>query len=732
MLRRYTLVRQNDQSDCGAAALATVALHYGLPAGLQQLRDLAGTDRYSSNVLGLQQAAEKLGFTAKGVKAGYEHLGELPLPVIAHVLNDAGEGHFVVVFRVKKGAVVVGDPARGVETLPRDRFCGRWTGFLLRLEPSPRLAARPGSAPAGPWRRFLGLLNLHTGFLAEAFACALLMTVLGVATSYFIQHLVDSVLVHHQARLLDALGLGMVLVVVFRVLFSVVRQYLLAHVGRQADLVLISGYARHLLGLPLRFFEMRRVGEILSRVQDAAKVREAINGTTLTAVLDGTLVVGMLAVLFVYDVPLALVSTAFIPLLVVAVLVHHPAAQRKAREAMEDAAHLSAHLVEDVAGVETIKAFRAERLRAEEGEGRLVRLVQSNFVLQLLSLSMGAAGTLVTGVAGVVILWYGGHRVLAGALTVGQLLFFYTLLGYMLGPLERLATINLKIQDALVAVDRLYQIMDLDLEPLAGDRKLAFTGVRDAVELRDVDFRYGYGANVLEQVNLRIPAGQTVAVVGESGSGKSTLLKLLMGFYEPTGGRVLIDGVDLRDYSLGSLRERVGLVAQDPFIFNGTVRENIALGRPDAPLEDVLAAARAAGLEEFVAGLPQRYDTPIGERGANLSGGQRQRLAIARALLRRPEILLFDEATSHLDTATERAIQENLRTALAGKTAVLVAHRLSTVKQADRIYVLHRGRVTEEGTHEQLLARQGWYAALWRSQSEERNGVAVQELSVRA
>src|SRR5262249_25126547 len=254
-------------------------------------------------------------------------------------------------------------------------------------------------------------------------------------------------------------------------------------------------------------------------------------------------------------------------------------------------------------------------------------------------------------------------------------------------------------------------------ESLGDAGQVPFREIRDALEVRDVCFRYGCRPNVLERVSLRIPAGKVVAIIGESGSGKSTLLKLLLGFYGPTEGRVLIDGLDVRDFTLSSLRRGIGLVSQEPFLFTGTLRENMALGRPGAPLEEVMEAARAAGLADFIAGLPQRYETVIGERGATLSGGQRQRLAIARALLRRPEILIFDEATSHLDTATERAIQENLKKALAGKTVVLVAHRLSTIKDADRIYVLHQGRIVEAGAHQQLLTRQGWYGALWRSQT---------------
>jgi ATP-binding cassette subfamily B protein len=362
---------------------------------------------------------------------------------------------------------------------------------------------------------------------------------------------------------------------------------------------------------------MRQVGEILSRVNDAAKVREAISGTTLTAVLDGTLVVLLTVLLWLYDIPLALVATAFVPLLILSVVVHHPSARRRSREAMEHAAKLSAHLVEDISSVETVKAFGAERLRAEEGEGRLVELVQSIFALEKLGLSMNALGTCVTALAGLVILWYGGHRVMDGALTIGQLMFFHSLLGYLLGPLERLASVNLKLQDALIAVDRLYQILDSAVEARADHQKATFHGVRDAIALDDVSFRYGCRAHVLEHVSLHIPAGTTVAIVGESGSGKSSLLKLLMGFYAPTAGRILLDGVDMRDFAVASLRSRIGLVSQEPFIFNGPLRENIALGRPGARLEDIVEAARIAGLEEFIATLPERYDTVIGERGAN-------------------------------------------------------------------------------------------------------------------
>jgi ATP-binding cassette subfamily B protein len=415
---------------------------------------------------------------------------------------------------------------------------------------------------------------------------------------------------------------------------------------------------------------------------------------------------------------LALVAGLFGPLLFVVVLLHHPTTRRRSRAAMEDSAHLSAHLAENISGVDTFKAYAAGRIRAEESENRLVRLTRSTFALQMLNVSATTAGSAVNAVAGLVVLWYGGHRVMDGALTIGELMFFYTLLGYMLDPLERMASFNLEIQDALVALDRLQQIMDLETEDSSPDMAV-LQRVQQGIELRGVSFRYGCREQVLDNVNLQIPAGATVAIVGESGCGKSTLLKLLMRFRDPSAGRVLFDGVDVRDLDLNSLRRRIGFVSQEPFVVNATIRDNIALGRPAASLNEVVEAARIAGLSEFIDSLPDRYGTIVGERGVNLSGGQRQRLAIARALLHQPDILLFDEATSHLDTATEHAIQQTLRTAFADKTVVLIAHRLSTIREADFICVMHNGQIVEQGSHQELIASNGRYAALWRAQAHE-------------
>jgi len=736
MWRRTRLVKQNDRSDCGAAALATLALFHGRQVGLEKLRDLTATDTTGTSLLGLLRAAQAMGFSAKAVRCtNADVLERTPLPAIAHI-HDDGVGHFVVVFRKRGRKLLIGDPAGTLCWESADAFGRRWSGILLLAWP-PSSASHPAARTSSSFERFVKLLTPHRGVLMEVVVCALLMAVLAVSTSYFVQHLVDSVLVRDQRPLLNALGIGMVLVVLFRSGFDIVRQYLLAYVSRKIDLALLAGYAEHVLRLPLGFFESRRVGEIYSRVTDIAKLRDAIQGAAVTAIVDGIVVVAMFGVLWMYDARLACVATLVAPMFLLAVGLHHPAARRRSQRAMEDGAQLSAHLIEDFSGIETFKAFHAEDQRLAKGEARVVSFAQSLFQLHQLDIQLGSIVTLISGLAGLAVLWYGGHRVMDGALSIGQLLFFYTLLATMLDPLARLATVNLKLQDAMVAVDRLYQILEVDPEPWNAD-KADFERLERGIELQKVEFGYGARGPVLRDVSLSIPRGAVVAIVGESGSGKSTLLKLLLNYYQPTGGRVLVDGTDLRDIQIGAYRRRLGVVAQDPFIFNGTIRENIALGRPEARLEEIIEAARAAGLEEFINELPDRYETAIGERGANISGGQRQRLAIARALLHHPEVLVFDEATSQLDTTTEELIQKSLRERLAGKTVVLVAHRLSTVRNADTIYVMHQGRVVEQGTHAQLLALDGRYADLWRSQTGvARNGnsnnrirAAVQRISL--
>ncbi len=715
-------VRQAEQADCGAAALATVCLQHRRPIALPRLRELAAVDRAGASMAGLKRAAEALGFVCSGVKGPWDALATVPLPAIAHVRTRDGFGHFVVLHRFERTHVTIADPARGVLRLSRAEFEGMWTHRLLLLAPQPefvRQRASEETRPRSRMGRLLALLAPNGGVLARVGLIALLLTLLGLLPAVFVRVLVDDVLPHLQASVLDMLGLGMVVVLVFRVAFSAFREYFLAHLGRRIDLQMQSEYVRHVLALPLRFFETRRTGDILSRMVDVAKVNTVVGGVALGVLVDTLLLAVFAGIMLWFDLRLAAVACAFVPLLLGALLLHQRPLVRRAREAMEHGARLQSRLVEDLGGVATLRACGAIEQRVHRVEDRLVDTVQSRYGVRLLGLSMTSAEALVSGAATLVVLWYGGHLVIGGELTIGQLMLFNTLLAQMLVPLRSLTQANLSIQEGLVALERLADVIELDPEVSPQARTTAPPRLTHAITLEHTSFGYGNrgGVNVLDGVDLVLPAGRTVGIVGPSGCGKSTVLRLLLGFYRPTAGRVAIDGVDLRDIDLQAWREQIAWVPQDPNVFDGSIADNVALGDPSPELGRIVAACQLAGLAGFVDGLPDRYDTTIGERGTSLSGGQRQLLAIARAIYRNAPVVVFDEATSMLDAGTERALRDRLAPWLQGRTVVIVAHRLATVRAADWIYVLGGARLLEAGTHADLLAHQGVYAGYWRDQN---------------
>lgn len=719
MAKDYACVLQHDQADCGPAALATVAKHFRLTIGIASIRNKVGTDRVGTNLLGLLKGAEAIGFTAKGVKGDWDGLRKVPLPAICHTLTEQKFGHFVVVHRLTDERAVIADPGQGVIELDRAAFCERWTGYALLLTPGVLTADAPAISKSAFIRE---LLAPHHGILAGALICSLIITVLGFATSLFVKHLVDHILVHQQTKVLTFAIVGMAILLVFKAVFEFTRGWFLIDAGRKVDLVLISCYLRHVMHQPMRFFETRQVGEILSRVGDAAKIRQLISSTALTTLVDGGTIVIAAAVMLLTDWRLALACLLFLPLAILVAAVLRRPLGRGQRELMVKTAGLEAQLVEDVSGVETIKAYGHERTRLQKSENRLVGISRTLLSTSLIATRLHIATTFMTGAATLTLLGYGAHRVLDGDMTIGTLMFFFSLSAYLYGPLERLVDVMVTVQDAGIALNRLWEILTLELEgkEMAGRHAPSSADLaRMAMSIRfeQVVFGYGYRGTVLNGIDLEIPASRVAALVGVSGGGKSTICKLLTRYYDPTGGRILVDGVDLRDLPHDLWRQQIGYVSQEAHIFNGTVAENIALGRPDAGLPAIMDAAEMAGIGSFIDTLPERYQTIIGERGANLSGGQRQRLAIARAFLADPRLFIFDESTSQLDTRTERTLQQHLRRIMHGRTALIIAHRLSTIRHADIIHVMDGGVIVERGNHDELIAKGGEYARLWSAQT---------------
>jgi ATP-binding cassette subfamily B protein len=685
---RYPIVHQHDATDCGPAALAMVAAHYGRRVSIAKLRELAGTDRQGTNLAGLATAAELVGFQARAVRATREALEQISLPAIAHWRED-NRNHFVVIYKVSPKQLIIGDPAQGLRKLAPEDFHKNWTGVLVLLAPAARV--RDVIKSKSSFSRLCSLVLPHRRLFLDALIAAVLMTFLGLTSSLFIQTLVDFVFILGRKPALNWLGLGMLLVSLARVCFLGLRSYLLTHLSQRIDAETVLGYHRHLLGLPLTFFNSRRTGEILSRLNDAVKIRVAVSATTLSVIVDTLLVVTTGVIMAWLNWDLALRSLQLVPLLAGVVWLLNAPMKRHQRIAMEKGAEVEAQLVETIGAIQTIKAFRAEPGIQLRTEARFAEMLEAAFQSQLLAVHSTTLSSLMVGLSTLGLLWFGGHQVLAGTLTVGQLMAFHTMLGTILGPIERLANANQSIQDAIIAADRLGEVFELFPESERQRNNALDRPIAGSIEFQDVTFRYGARAPIIQNLNLQIEAGECVGIIGESGSGKTTLVSLLARFFEPASGRVLIDGVDVRDYTFECLRREIAFVPQEIVLLNGSIADNIRFGRPDAAAAGIRGAAKAARVDEFVDRLPLGYETVVGERGLSLSGGERQRVAIARAILMNPSILVLDEPTSHLDSQSELAVQSLIDQRRGIRTTVVISHRPLNVT---RLIELNENRVS--------------------------------------
>jgi len=713
LIKQYPFYAQQSASDCGAACLVMIGRYWGKNFSLSKLREQVNVNRDGASLRELGTVAETLGFTSRPVKASLDKFAEQSLPAIAHWQGK----HFIVVYKITPKKVIICDPAIGQRTLSDAQFLDGWTGYALLLQPTVDLK-NAEEANNNPWQ-FFELVKPHWKVLLEVFIASVVLQIFGLVSPIFTQILLDRVIVQGSIVTLNAVVGGMLIFGLFSLFVSAIRQYLLDHTANRISVAMLVGFIKHTFRLPLSYFESRYVGDIVSRIQENHKIQHFLTGESLSILLDLMTVCIYLGVMFWYSWRMALMALLTIPPFFILVLASTNILRRISREIFTAGAKENSYLIQALTGIRSVRSMAIEQSVRWRWEELLNKLIKKSFAAQIINNRLQIISGAINLFTSTGLLWFGAMQVINQELTIGQLIAFNMLLGNVMSPFKRLAVVWNQLQEIMISVERINDVLGAEPEEdLQIQARQPIQYLRGHIRFENVTFRYHPESdiNILENINFEIQPEQTVAIVGRSGSGKTTLGKLILGLYPPTDGQILIDGHDITTIALKSLRSQVGVVDQDTFLFGGTIKENLTIAYAEATQPEIIQAAKLAGADEFIQKLPMGYETQIGEGGGLLSGGQRQRIAIARALLGNPRLILLDEATSHLDSESERIIQNNFKTILQGRTSIIIAHRLSTIRNADLIIVLDRGVLLESGTHDELIAKKGHYYYLNQQQ----------------
>jgi ATP-binding cassette subfamily B protein len=698
-----------------------IASHYRLFKSLSTLRQLCGTDRAGTNLMGIITAARRLGFKASPLRGAIQDEtlnAKLSFPFIAHIKATNSyltADHYVVVKKIKKTYIEIWDPSpvEGVHKISRQDFLKMWTGYTVFLSPDDHFV--PEKEKGNLLLKFIPLFLPHRKTLLIVSLSSCLIIIFGVVSSFYYKYIIDEIIVSKANSTLTAISIGVLSAVVIQSILEALRGVLINYLSSKIELQINFSYIIHVLKLPLSFFDSRKTGEIISRLGDVEKIRNALSGTVLSIVMDIILIIIIGPILL--KISPALFSISFVNVLFIGIIIllFSKLFRRNYNRLMRENAETNVHLVEFINGIYTVKALNAEMSVFEEYEKRQMKAAWTIWNTDKIRILQNFLTGIIVGASGVLNFWIGSSFIINDSFSFGTLIGFNALSGYFTGPLFRMVNIQLGLQEAFVAAKRVSEILELEPEQDKRFKLVKPESISGCLDFDKVNFRYGSRPPVYKDLTFRIESGQCVAFVGASGCGKSTIVKLILKFYEAEQGTIRIDNHDIKDIDAVTLRSRIGYVPQEVFIFSGSIAENIALHKPSAELEEVIEAAKKAGADEFIRALPERYNTNLGERGATLSGGERQRLALARALLGQPDVLILDEATSNLDSISERLIYQVIEGLRGNMTTIMIAHRLTTVRNCDVIFVMDKGGIAESGSHSELIARGGLYKTMWDS-----------------
>ena len=711
---KRTFIPQIDARDCGVAALASIAKFYGSDYSLAHLRELAKTNKEGTTALGIVKAAKEMSFETRAIQADMSlfEMEDIPYPFIVHVNKEGKLQHYYVVYKNIKDHLIIGDPDPTVKVtkMTKDRFASEWTGVAIFLAPAP--SYKPHKDKKNGLMSFLPLIFRQRSLIFYIVLASLLVTLINIGGSYYLQGILDEYIPNQMKSTLGIISIGLIITYILQQIMSFSRDYLLTVLSQRLSIDVILSYIRHIFELPMSFFATRRTGEVISRFTDANSIIDALASTILSLFLDVSILIIVGSVLLVQNTNLFLLSLISVPIYIIIIFAFMKPFEKMNNDVMQSNSMVSSAIIEDINGIETIKSLTSEETRYQKIDSEFVDYLDKSFKLSKYSILQSSLKQGAQLILNIVILWFGAQVVMTGKISIGQLITFNTLLSYFTNPLENIINLQTKLQSAKVANNRLNEVYLVESEFKNTQTLTDSQFLTGSICFEDISYKYGFGRDTLNNINLTIKQGDKVSIVGISGSGKTTLAKMIVNFFEPYKGRITINNNDLKMIDKKVLRQHINYLPQQAYIFSGSILENLTLGANQMiSQEDIIKACEIAEIRQDIEQMPMGYQTELSD-GAGLSGGQKQRIALARALLTKAHVLILDEATSGLDVLTEKKVIENLM-AMTDKTIIFVAHRLSISERTNQVIVLNQGKVIETGSHQELMTKQGFYHYLF-------------------